>query len=173
MRTSGRVALIKNKCVSIRALTAIREKLRRQGKRVVFTNGCFDIIHYGHAQYLEDARLLGDVLIVAVNSDISIQRIKGPKRPIICQNDRMKTLAALTAVDYVVSFNEDTPLETIKKLKPDILVKGADWNKKNIVGADVVNANGGKVVTIKLVSGRSTTNIIGKIVETYSKTRRS
>ncbi|HNX82094.1 MAG TPA: D-glycero-beta-D-manno-heptose 1-phosphate adenylyltransferase [Candidatus Omnitrophota bacterium] len=169
MRTGGRITLIKNKCVCLSALVDIRKRLRRQGKRVVFTNGCFDIIHYGHAQYLEDARRLGDILIVAVNSDASIQRIKGPKRPIVCQHDRIRTLAALESVSYVVPFNEDTPLETIQKLKPDILVKGADWNKKNIVGADVVKRGGGKVVTIKLVNGRSTTNIIGRIIETHAK----
>ncbi len=169
MRTGGRISLIKDKCVSVRSLAATLQKVRRKGNRIVFTNGCFDIIHYGHAQYLEDARLLGDVLIVAINSDASIRRIKGPARPVVCQHDRMKTLAALESVDFVVVFNEDTPLETVRKLKPDVLVKGADWDKKNIVGGDIVKAYGGTVATIKLVSGRSTTNIIGKIIETYSR----
>ncbi len=123
-------------------------------------------MHLGHAKYLEEARQKGDVLIVAVNSDSSVKKIKGDKRPILGQEHRMSMVAALESVDYVVVFNEDTPLNLIKKIKPDILVKGADWREKDIVGASFVKSHAGKVLTVRLVKGLSTTNIIEKIIKT-------
>lgn len=146
-------------------LRRIIAKLSSTGKKSVFTNGCFDLIHYGHVKYLQDAKKLGDILIVAVNSDASVRKIKGNKRPIVCQGDRMKVIAALESVDFVTMFGEDNPLNTIKMLKPGILVKGADWGKDDIVGAGFVKSYGGKVKTIKLAKGRSTTNLINKIAK--------
>ncbi|MDD5432893.1 MAG: D-glycero-beta-D-manno-heptose 1-phosphate adenylyltransferase [Candidatus Omnitrophica bacterium] len=145
----------------------IASGLHRQGKKIVFTNGCFDLIHFGHVMYLEKARSKGDILILGLNSDSSVKRIKGNKRPIVSQDDRAGVLEALESVDYVVIFNEDTPLETIKAIKPDALVKGSDWKKNNIVGAEFVRSYGGKIYTITLASGRSTTNLINKIVKTF------
>ena len=132
-----------------------------------FVSGCFDLLHYGHVRYLEDAKKKGDILVVAINSDASVRRIKGGKRPITTQNDRLRIIAALEAVDYAIIFDEDTPLETIKLLKPDILVKGADWKKERIVGADYILRYGGRVSSIKLVKNRSTTNLIKKIASTF------
>ncbi len=143
--------------------------MKSQGKRVVFTNGCFDILHYGHTKYLQDARAKGDYLIVALNSDSSIKKIKGKDRPIVNQSDRLKVVAALGCVDSVVLFNQDTPIRLIRELKPDILVKGGDWDKARIVGADFVQGYGGKVLTIKLVKGRSTSAIIRKIAGLYRR----
>lgn len=144
-------------------------RLKQKGKRVVFTNGCFDILHYGHVKYLQDARSKGDYLVVAVNSDSSIKKIKARNRPVIGQSDRLKTLAALSSVDFVVLFNEDNPLRLIKALKPDILIKGADWSKQKIIGADFVESYGGKVLTVNLVKGRSTSALIKKIVRDFPK----
>ena len=138
-------------------------QLKQEGKRIVFTNGCFDILHYGHVKYLQDARQKGDYLVVALNSDSSVRKIKGRSRPIIPQADRMRTLAALGCVDFVVLFNEDNPLRLIKELKPDFLIKGSDWDKKSIVGADFVESYGGSVLTVNLVKGRSTSKLIEKI----------
>ena len=135
------------------------------GDKVVFTNGCFDILHLGHIDYLEKARNLGDRLVVGVNSDASIRRIKGAERPIIDEDARMKVIAALEFVDMVVGFDEDTPFELIGELKPDILTKGNDYTIDNIVGADIVMKNGGSVETIPLVKGYSTSRIIGKIAK--------
>ncbi len=142
--------------------------MKQNGKRIVFTNGCFDILHYGHIKYLEDAKNKGDYLIVAVNSDSSIKKIKDPRRPVIGQSDRLKTVAALASVDFVVLFNEDNPLKLIKALRPDILIKGADWSKKKIIGADFVKSYGGKVITVNLAKNRSTSAIINKIVRDFS-----
>ncbi len=166
MRTHRTDRLLKDKLKSISALKLIRAGFRKSGKKVVFTNGCFDLLHYGHVQYLEDARRLGDILIVAVNSDVSVRRIKGDKRPIVGENDRARVIAALESVDYVTIFDGETPVEVIGVLKPDILVKGADWKKECIVGKDIVEAVGGMVKTIHCVPGRSTTTLIRKIVET-------
>jgi len=166
MRTGGRITLLNSKIKSLKELKTEIKKLQRQGKKAVFTNGCFDIIHYGHAQYLEDARLKGDALIVAINSDASVRKIKGPCRPVVNQRDRMRTIAALESVDFVTIFDQETPLKLIETLKPDVLVKGADWDKSKIVGADAVLKNGGKVYRIKLAPGRSTTNLIKKIAKT-------
>jgi D-beta-D-heptose 7-phosphate kinase/D-beta-D-heptose 1-phosphate adenosyltransferase len=156
------------KIVSLNRLKTIIAGLKRAGKKIVFTNGCFDILHYGHVKYLQDARAKGDYLVVAVNSDASVKKIKGKDRPVIGELDRMRTLAALACVDFIVLFNQSDPLKVIKTLKPDYLVKGSDWNSKNIIGADFVKERGGKVLTVKLVSGRSTTALIKKIVKVFS-----
>jgi len=144
-------------------LAAELKKRRRAGQNIVFTNGVFDIIHAGHAQYLQFARSQGDLLVVGVNSDESVRRLKGQDRPINPLTDRMAVLAALEAVNYVVSFDEPTPLELIRMLEPDILVKGSDYQDKEVVGRDIVQARGGKVVLAPFLEGRSTTKIIEKI----------
>ncbi len=131
--------------------------------KIVFTNGCFDIIHRGHIEYLKKAKSLGDVLIVGLNSDNSVQRLKGDKRPINNESDRAVVLRELKSVDFVVIFEEDTPLELIKKIRPDILVKGGDWPTNQIVGHEFVLKNGGEVYSIPFIEGYSTTNIIKKI----------
>jgi len=139
------------------------EELKRLGKKVVFTNGCFDIVHLGHVDYLEKARNLGDYLIVGLNTDASVSRIKGPARPVIDQKSRSRVMASFGFVDAVVFFDEPTPKELIETLNPDILTKGNDYQIENIVGADFVVAHGGKVETIPLIEGYSTTSVICKI----------
>jgi D-glycero-beta-D-manno-heptose 1-phosphate adenylyltransferase len=140
------------------------EQARAQGKTIVFTNGVFDILHPGHVRYLRDARALGELLIVGVNSDRSVKALnKAPDRPINSEAERAEVLSALASVDAVVTFDEDTPHEIISALQPDILVKGADWGENAIVGRDIVEARGGKVVRIELAKGYSTTNIIERI----------
>lgn len=138
-----------------------------QGKKVVFTNGCFDILHAGHVQYLEKAKASGDMLVVGVNSDASVKRLKGNDRPLVTAIDRCTVLAALEAVDATVIFDEDTPAEIIETLLPNILVKGADWPTDKIVGAKTVLAHGGEVKTIEFLEGRSTTSIIERIIAVY------
>ncbi len=133
------------------------------GKRVVFTNGCFDIIHIGHVVYLSEAKSLGDILVVGLNSDASVKRLKGEERPVNNERDRATVLSALQSVDYVTIFDEDTPYELISELIPDILVKGGDWGIDQIVGADVVMKNGGTVKSLRFVQGKSTTDIINRI----------
>jgi D-beta-D-heptose 7-phosphate kinase/D-beta-D-heptose 1-phosphate adenosyltransferase len=145
----------------------IREKLRDGKKKIVFTNGCFDILHAGHVDYLNKAKLLGDILLVALNSDSSIRRIKGPKRPIVCQEERAFVMSNLKCVDYVTFFDEDTPAEIIAKIIPDILVKGADWSIDKIIGREVVEKNGGQVKTIEFINFQSTSRIIETIIERY------
>jgi D-beta-D-heptose 7-phosphate kinase/D-beta-D-heptose 1-phosphate adenosyltransferase len=140
--------------------------LRAKKERIVFTNGCFDILHAGHVKYLRKAKALGDILVLGLNSDSSIRRIKGPSRPVVNQKDRAAVISSLGCVDYVAVFGEDTPIKVIKAVKPDILVKGADWKAGNIVGADLVDSYGGKVATIPLVKGRSTSDIIRRIKRT-------
>jgi len=137
------------------------------GEKIVFTNGCFDILHAGHVRYLSAARQLGDRLVVGLNSDASVRRLKGPKRPVAPQDDRAEVLAALDAVDAVTLFAEDTPEELIGQLLPDVLVKGADWAVEQIAGAKAVIENGGAVLTVPLLEGRSTTGIIETIVQLY------
>lgn len=144
-------------------LAELRSGMAQQGKVVVFTNGCFDIIHRGHVEYLDRASRLGDVLIIGLNSDESTRRLKGKGRPIIPQEDRAYILASLAMVDYVSIFDEDTPLELIKLIKPGVLVKGGDYKPDEIVGRDFVEQQGGKVLTIPLVPNRSTTEIIDKL----------
>ncbi|KZK75314.1 MAG: D-beta-D-heptose 1-phosphate adenosyltransferase [Pelodictyon luteolum] len=144
---------------------------QREGLRVVFTNGCFDILHAGHVGYLTESRRLGDRLIIGLNSDASVQRIKGPLRPVCSEEDRAAVLSALRAVDAVTLFDEDTPEELIGLLLPDILVKGADWAVENIAGAKAVLAQGGSVLNVPLLEGRSTTGIIERIVAAYAGER--
>lgn len=143
------------------------EKIRASGGRVVFTNGCFDILHPGHTRYLWAARELGDHLVVAVNSDRSVRSIKDPGRPIFHEQVRSELLASLSCVDSVLIFDEDDPLKVIQRLIPDILVKGGDWSEEEIIGADVVKAAGGEVKRIPFVAGFSTTGIIERIMERY------
>ncbi len=153
----------------IKDLTAARNQVgqwKQQGKRVVFTNGCFDLLHLGHVDYLEKARNLGDVLVVGLNTDDSVSRFKGPQRPIQDEQSRARIMAALQSVDLVVFFNEDTPHKLISELLPQILVKGSDYLAENIVGADVVKKAGGVVKTIDFVPGYSTTQIVEKIKTT-------
>ncbi|WP_018476435.1 D-glycero-beta-D-manno-heptose 1-phosphate adenylyltransferase [Pontibacter roseus] len=150
----------------IYTLPQLRQQLqawRAQGQKVVFTNGCFDLLHLGHVDYLEKSRQLGDKLVLGLNTDASISRIKGPNRPLQDEMSRARVMASLLFVDAVVLFDEDTPLELIKALQPDILVKGDDYSIENIVGQDVVTARGGEVRTVPLVKGYSTTNIVKKI----------
>lgn len=137
---------------------------KEQGKKVVFTNGCFDILHVGHISYLENAKRQGDILIVGVNSDASTKRLKGPTRPINSQNDRACMLSALKSVDYTVIFDEDTPEDLIAYLKPSIHVKGGDYKKEDLPETKIVEAYGGKVIILNFVEGKSTTNIVNKIM---------
>jgi D-glycero-beta-D-manno-heptose 1-phosphate adenylyltransferase len=152
-----------NNVLTREELKSIRDRLKKEGKKVVFTNGCFDIVHRGHVDYLTKAKAIGDVLIVGMNTDASVKRLKGPSRPVVCEDDRAFVLGALKAVDYVCLFDEDTPFELIKAIVPDVLVKGGDWAINSIVGKDIVEAAGGTVKTIDFVPDRSTTNIIQKI----------
>lgn len=144
-----------------------REDLRAQGKTVVFTNGCFDILHPGHVTLLNKCRLFGDALIVAINSDASVKRLKGDKRPIVPEDDRAFVLRGLRSVDAVVTFDQDTPGELIDVLVPDILVKGGDWTPDTVVGRNTVEAAGGRVEIVRLVEGRSTTNIVDTVLERF------
>ena len=156
--------------MKVKTLKETREecdRLRDSGKKIVFTNGCFDIIHPGHTRYLCDARKLGDHLIVAVNSDRSVRAIKGPKRPILLEQARAELVAAIGWVDSVLIFDEDTPIKVIQYLLPDLLVKGGDWSKEEIVGADVVEEAGGEVKSIPFAPGFSTTGLIEKIIALY------
>lgn len=158
-----------SKVKTIQELQPILEILRAAGKKIVFTNGCFDLIHTGHTRYLAIARSLGDLLVVAVNSDSSVRTIKGEKRPITPQAERAETLAALQSVDFVTIFDEPDPYRVISALQPDVLVKGGDWPVEKIIGGDVVQARGGKVVNVPYVEGASTTGIIEKIVRIYGR----
>ena len=153
--------VINNKILKLPELLKKLPAMRRQGKVIAFTNGCFDLMHIGHVKYLEDAGRGNRILIVGLNSDASISRIKGPSRPIIEQKSRAAVLAALESVDFVVIFNEDTPYKTIAAIAPDVLIKGADWKGKSVVGEDLVK----KVEFVKYIKGFSTTNIIEKIIK--------
>ena len=148
-------------------MISIVRRLRAEGKRIVFTNGCFDIIHRGHVDYLGKAKALGDILIVGLNSDSSVRKIKGEDRPIISEGDRAAVLSQLRSVDFVVPFDDATPEKLIHALVPDVLVKGADWRREDIVGADFVERHGGEIATIPLTEGRGTTRIIERILEIY------
>ena len=156
-----------SKVKTIQELKPVLDILRAAGKKVVFTNGCFDLIHTGHTRYLAIARSLGDLLIVAVNSDTSVRTIKGDKRPITPQAERAETLAALESVDFVTIFDEPDPYRVISALQPDVLVKGGDWPVDKIIGGDIVQARGGKVVNVPYVEGASTTGIIERIIKKY------
>ena len=148
---------------SLASLVEDRRTWRREGRRVVLTNGCFDLLHPGHVALLEAARAQGDVLVVAINSDRSVGRMKGEGRPLVPEAERAETLLALEPVDRVVVYDEPTPLEVVKALVPDVLVKGADWAEDAIVGREEVEASGGRVVRVELVPGRSTTAILERI----------
>ncbi|MFI5211418.1 MAG: D-glycero-beta-D-manno-heptose 1-phosphate adenylyltransferase [Ignavibacteria bacterium] len=149
--------------------SALVKTLNDDGKKTVFTNGVFDIIHRGHIEYLQSAKELGDVLIVGLNSDKSVKIIKGDKRPIVQQDNRAFVLSNLLPVDYVIMFDEDTPYNLISKIMPDVLVKGADWQEDKIIGADIVKQNGGEVKTINFVENNSSTGIIERIIQLYCK----
>ncbi len=144
------------------------ERLRGEGRKIVFTNGCFDILHVGHVRYLQAAKDMGDVLVLALNSDASVKSLKGAKRPLITESERAIVVAALASVDYVTIFSETTPLSLIEYLRPDVLVKGGDWAEEEVVGGEAVAQWGGKVSIIPSVVGASTTNIVGKISRVYA-----
>lgn len=152
-----------NKIFSIDRLIKIISSLKKRKKRIVFTNGCFDILHVGHTAYLNKTKSLGDFLVVGVNSDSSVKSIKGKKRPLNPLKERMEILASLECVDYICAFSDKTPLNLIKKIRPDVLVKGGDWQNKEIVGADFVKGYGGKIFTIPFRKGHSTSGLIKKI----------
>lgn len=156
-----------SKIVEVKELINRIDPLRRSGKQVVFTNGCFDIMHAGHVRYLAAAKSEGEILIVGINSDKSVKSIKGKNRPIMPQDQRAEVLAGLWCVDYVVFFDEPDPLRLIQAIKPDILVKGEDWAEDKIIGADSVKADGGRVVRVAVVPDISTSMIIEKIVKQY------
>ncbi len=157
-----------SKIMTVEEVRAVRDKMAAQGKQLVFTNGCFDILHRGHVAYLTFARNQGDALVVAVNTDASVKVNKGDDRPINSEEDRAFVLASLRAVDFVVLFGDPEPKELIAKILPQVLVKGKDW-AHYVSGREVVEANGGKVVLAEMVEGRSTTNTIEKIVKVYGK----
>lgn len=150
---------LRNKIKSQTQIKTIVKKLKSGGRQIVFTNGCFDILHRGHAEYLAEAKKLGDVLIVGLNSDASVRKIKGPKRPLNKEKDRAIVLSALEVVDYVVVFGDGTPYNLIKAIKPDVLVKGGDWKPKDIIGNDIAK----KTISMPFVKGYSTTKLIEKI----------
>lgn len=153
------LAQIRHKIQTPDQLRATLARWRAAGQRIVFTNGCFDLLHYGHLHYLAEARNLGNRLVIGLNSAASVRRLKGPTRPINDETTRLHMLAALEMVDAVIIFDEDTPLELIKLVQPDVLVKGGDWKPEQIVGADIVLARGGEVRSLPFIEGYSTTNI--------------
>ena len=156
---------IKTKKELLRIITDLKTK----GKRIVFTNGCFDLLHIGHVRYLEKAKALGDVLVVGINSDSSVQKLKGRRRPILLEQERAEILSGLGCVDYVALFDEIDPLKLITSLKPDVLVKGGDWTKEQTVGKEVVERSGGEVVILPFVKGASTSTLIETILKKYEE----
>lgn len=162
-------ARVNNKIKTLPDLQRKAAEIKAAGGKIIFTNGCFDILHVGHTRYLKAAKSLGDCLIVAINSDHSVRQLKGPKRPIMPQDERAEILAALESVDYVTLFDELDPLNVIMALQPDSLVKGGDWTQDRIIGSDFVKAYGGQVETIPYIEGASTTNIVEKIIEIYCR----
>ena len=161
--------MLRDKIKVLPELIRIRKNLKKEGQKVVFTNGVFDILHRGHVEYLEKAKSLGEVLMLGLNTDASVNKIKGSNRPVMGQDDRAIVLAGLSSVDYICFFEEETPANLIRQLIPDILVKGGDYRIDDIVGRETVEANGGKVVTIDLVNGQSTTSLIEKMVKLAKK----
>jgi D-beta-D-heptose 7-phosphate kinase/D-beta-D-heptose 1-phosphate adenosyltransferase len=155
------------KLIGLSDLNEKLEPLRQAGRQIVFTNGCFDILHAGHVRYLIAARQEGDLLVVGLNSDKSVERIKGPERPLVSQQQRAEVLAGLWCVDYIVIFDEPDPLRVIQTLRPSVLVKGDDWPDNRIIGADLVKSDGGRVVRVPVVAGISTSDIIERIVKRY------
>ena len=160
---------MRSKILKLSDLIKVLKSLREAGKRIVFTNGCFDILHVGHVRYLAAARSKGDALVLGLNSDASVKSIKPENRPIMSQDQRAEVLAGLTCVDYITIFDEPDALALIKTIKPDVLIKGADWKEAEIIGSDVVKSYGGKVVRIEFVPSISTSRIIQKILELYGK----
>ena len=154
---------MKTKIVQRDSLIAIIKQLKNEGKRVISTSGCFDILHAGHVQYLREAKAKGDILVIMLNSDVSVRMLKGASRPIVCQEDRAYVLEALEMVDYICIFDEQTPCELIRQIQPDAVIKGGDYQGKHIPEMDVVDTYGGTVEYVSLVEGHSTTNIIEKI----------
>lgn len=146
-------------------ISNFRESLKKEGKKLVFTNGCFDILHVGHLRYLIEAKELGDVLIIGLNSDASVKRLKGETRPLNNEDDRAEMLLGLKPVDYVIKFEEDTPVEILDLIKPDIHVKGGDYKKEDLPETKIVEKNGGIVKILSLVDGKSTTNVVNKILK--------
>ena len=155
--------------IEVKDIKKTTEEFKNNGKKIVFTNGCFDILHRGHAEYLEQAKSLGDLLVVGVNSDESVKRLKGDDRPINNESDRAFMLDKLKPVDLVTIFTEDTPFNLISKVIPDVLVKGGDWKEEDIVGSDVVKGHGGKVISLKFVDSYSTTSIIDRMSKDKQK----
>src|SRR4030043_1036177 len=160
---------MKQKIKARKELLRIITDLKAEGKRIVFTNGCFDLLHVGHVRYLEEAKALGDVLVVGVNSDASVRKLKGPKRPILPEAGRAEILSGLGCVDYITLFDEMDPLKLIASLQPNVLVKGGDWTKEQTVGKEVVERSGGEVVIIPFVKGASTSNLIETILKKIEK----
>ena len=158
---------MQSKILKLKDLIFTLKKLRESGKRIVFTNGCFDIPHVGHVRYLSDARKKGDILVLGLNSDASVKSIKSDSRPVVSQDQRAEVLAGLACVDYITVFDEPDPLALIRAIKPDVLVKGADWEEKKIIGSDLVKSYGGEVVRITMVPDISTSVIIQRILELY------
>jgi rfaE bifunctional protein nucleotidyltransferase chain/domain len=158
-----------SKIVTWETLKEQAERARGEGKKIAFTNGCFDILHVGHVQYLREARKTGDLLILGLNSDASVRKIKGEKRPLVLQDERAEVVASLDTVDYVTLFDDPTPLRLIEYLRPNVLVKGGDWKEESVVGGDAVRSWGGRVVIVPLTEGASTTNIVEKILRVYGK----
>ncbi len=157
------------KILSEEQLVGQLARIRRQGKRIVFTNGCFDLIHAGHVSTLAQAKTFGDILVVGINTDASVKRLKGDHRPILDQTSRLLLLAALEVVDYVTTFEEDTPLALIRTLQPHILVKGGDWKPEAVVGKEVVEHTGGRAVIVRYQDGFSTTNLIERILAAHQE----
>lgn len=162
-----KIIIAKDKIIERKRLAGILARLRKQGQEIVFTNGCFDLLHVGHVRYLNKAKRQGDVLVVALNTDASVRRLKGNYRPLVPQQERAEILGGLAAVDYVTFFGEETPADIITELKPQVLVKGADYKVKDIVGNTFMKNSGGRVVRIPLAKGQSTTNLIKDIVRKY------
>jgi rfaE bifunctional protein nucleotidyltransferase chain/domain len=156
-----------NKILKRNTLKGKLEELRKKGKKIAFTNGCFDILHVGHVRYLREAKKTADVLVLALNSDSSVRSLKGKERPLVPEKERAEIIAALEFIDFVTIFNEETPIELINYLKPDILIKGGDWKEKDVVGRKEIKEWGGRVKRSTKVEGRSTTNIVDKIKDLY------
>jgi rfaE bifunctional protein nucleotidyltransferase chain/domain len=170
---SSKLEMALEKIKTLAEIVRIRRRLRSEGKKLVFTNGCFDILHAGHVRYLNQARALGDALVLALNSDKSVRTLKGENRPIVSEQERAEVLAALACVDYLFVFDDLTPQRVIDAIVPDVLVKGADWGISEIVGRDTVEKAGGVVCNLPMVEGTSTTNIINTILSQFGKSTKN
>ena len=165
LMAKGTVIIMKN-LIKRDKIGEVIDSQKKDGKKIVFTNGCFDILHVGHLRYLEEAKMFGDILVIGLNSDASVKRLKGDKRPIVPEEERAEMLLGLKCVDYVVIFEENTPVEILGEVKPDVHVKGGDYTKERLPEAEIVERNGGRVEIVSLIKGKSTTNIVKKIKET-------